>query len=99
MQILSPFGVANREPLFMISDCYIVRHFIMGEKHLKLILAEKSSGIYGKSIEGIMWNAEDFLKSFEKYFTKPISLLGKLKLNNWNGVEKVQFEIEDIMLQ
>ncbi len=99
LDILAPFGMANSEPRFVLSGCKIVNKIIMAEKHLKLIIAEQASNIYGKSIEAIIWQAKDtvFWQFFENYQGEEISLLGKLRINKWQERERVQFEVEDVL--
>jgi len=98
LQLLAPFGVDNREPRFVVSNCRIVNMKIMAEKHLKLILADQASGLYGKSIEAILWKAVDtpLLEAISKNPRGVYSFLGSLKINVWQERERVQFEIEDI---
>jgi single-stranded-DNA-specific exonuclease len=98
LEILAPFGVANSEPRFVLKNCKIVHFNIMKEKHLKLVLAEESSGLYGKNIEAVIWQAADkgFIEEVAKNPKAKFSFLGKIRINNWNNQEKVQFEVEDL---
>ena len=91
---LSPFGSGNSEPKFIVENVKIVNSQIVGEKHLKVILCDKS----GKTIKGISFNAigtnlEGYLN---KKSHKMINILGKMSSNNWKGKRNIEFIIDDI---
>jgi single-stranded-DNA-specific exonuclease len=98
IKILAPYGAQNAEPKFMLSNCSIIHKKIMAEKHLKLIISDMSSGIYGSKIEAILWKATDsiFLDYINKNPEESYSFLGSLQINKWQERECVQFIIEDI---
>ncbi len=102
LTIFEPYGMANSEPRFVINNCKVVFFKLMAEKHLKLIISEQAGGIYNKdSLEAIIWNAHnnDLYSYIESNYKKrTFSFLGKIRINEWQGVIKTQFEIEDVMM-
>jgi single-stranded-DNA-specific exonuclease len=94
VSLLSPFGSGNPEPRFVIEDVKTINGKIVGEKHIKSILAGKD----GSSIKTIAFNAtggdlgEYLLKKNNKLF----NIAGKLSLNEWKGQSNVEFIIDDI---
>ncbi|MFZ8864600.1 MAG: single-stranded-DNA-specific exonuclease RecJ [Rickettsiales bacterium] len=100
LELLAPFGSDNHKPRFVLENCRIVYSKIMAEKHLKLIIADYASGFYDKTIEAIIWQAIDspFYEIISKNQRAKFSFLGSLKINSWQNQEKVQLEIEDILI-
>ena len=91
---LAPFGSGNSEPKFIVENVKIVNSQIVGQKHLKVILCDRS----GKTINGISFNAigtnlEGYLN---KKSHKMINILGKMTSNNWKGKRNIEFIIDDI---
>lgn len=100
LDLLAPFGTDNYKPKFVLSNCQIVHSRLLAEKHLKLIIADHASGFYDKTIEAILWQAIDspiYEKIIQNQRAK-FSFLGSLKINSWQNKEKVQFELEDILM-
>jgi single-stranded-DNA-specific exonuclease len=94
LELIAPFGNGNPKPKFCINDINISKTIVLTGKHIKCFL----SSPYSKgSLEAIIFNAigtklGDFLLAKHD---KPISLVGALDKNSWNGRESVQFMIED----
>lgn len=88
---LEPFGEKNRVPIFLYKNLKIdsIRALTDG-KHLKLVLRDENY-----LIDGIGFNL-GYLT--EKYLLgDKIDVVGTLELNSFNGIEKVQINIKDIM--
>ncbi len=87
---LSPFGTGNPEPRFALADCRIVRADIVGEKHVSVIVTQG-----GARLRGIAFRAmENGLG--EALLARPnCHLAGHLRLDEWQGVERVQLQIDD----
>ena len=98
IKILAPYGAHNSEPKFKLSNCVIIYKKILAEKHLKLTIAEASSGLYGSKIDAILWKAKDslLLDYINKNPQANYSFLGSLQSNKWQDRENLQFIIEDI---
>ena len=91
---LSPFGSGNPEPRFVIEDLELVKSSIVGERHIRSLLAAKD----GSVVKSVTFNAtktdlETYLLSKKR---KKINIFGKLSLNEWKGQRNVEFIIDDI---
>ena len=93
---LSPFGNGNKEPIFLIENLKVIKFQIIKEKHISAILLSRN----GKSIKSISFNSVNtqvgsYLVSNKKY---NLNVVGKLILNKWNGINRIEFNINDIAL-
>ncbi|PHS74271.1 MAG: single-stranded-DNA-specific exonuclease RecJ [Porticoccus sp.] len=88
-----PWGQHFPEPLFE-GEFYIVQQRIVGEKHLKLMLALDQ----GKQqlIDAIAFNVDT--EQWPNSAAEKVSLVYKLDINLWQGRESVQLLIESIRL-
>tara|TARA_Y100000590_G_C15525060_1_gene940906 strand:- start:348 stop:1067 length:720 start_codon:yes stop_codon:yes gene_type:complete len=91
---LAPFGSGNTEPKFLIENVRVISSNIVGNNHIKTILRGKDGSIF----KGFIWNGKNSpLEPFlSKKIKKEISIVGKMRLNEWNGEKKIEFVIEDI---
>jgi single-stranded-DNA-specific exonuclease len=90
LSTLAPFGTGNPEPRFALADCRIVRADIVGEKHISVVIMQG-----GTRIKGIAFRA---VKSplGEVLLRRPTChLAGHLRINEWQGTESVQLQIDD----
>ena len=91
---MSPFGSGNPAPRFLLENVKIVKSQIVGEKHVKSILASKD----GSVVKSISFNSADsdlgqfLLNNRQNIF----NIAGKLSLNEWKGEKNVEFIIDDI---
>lgn len=91
---IGPFGAENPSPLFMLPACQIIKPQIRGEKHISCFLRSEA----GKMVEAMAFNAvgtsleSALLEKSDRLY----HLAGSLKLDVWQGREKVKFYIEDI---
>jgi len=87
---LEPFGPGNARPLFLCRDLknkYEPR--IVGENHLKLMVAEN-----GSAMDAIGFNLGcrfDEVKKAKKY-----SLVFSLDENEWNGRKNLQLKVKGV---
>ena len=91
---LSPFGSGNPEPRFVIENLELLKSSIVGDKHIKSLLAAQD----GSVVKSVTFNAVKTdleLLLFEKKRNK-INIFGKLSLNEWKGQKNVEFIIDDI---
>ena len=93
---LSPFGSGNNEPKFVLENLKVINSNLVGENHIKTIFLASD----GTVIKTIAFNAKNTnLESYlNKNNKKKINIAGKLKLNEWKGEKKIEFEIEDISI-
>jgi single-stranded-DNA-specific exonuclease len=91
---IGPFGAENPAPIFMIPNCQIIKTQLRGEKHISCFLRSED----GKLLEAIAFNALG--SPLEEILMEPNNslyhLVGSLKVDSWQGREKVKFYIEDI---
>ena len=95
IQKISPFGIGNSTPKFLIRDCIIKFPRIVGEKHLSCIVSD----IYKNEFKSIAFNAID--NSINNFIVSNIqemfSLIVTLSKNTWLGQEKIELRIEDVI--
>ena len=97
--ILSPYGPGNREPLVKIDNLYVVKADLRAEKHISCILADTRK-LNKNFIQAIAYNVKDTQISdillSNRYSN--FSLIGTISKNIWNGAEKIQIIIKDIIV-
>lgn len=88
---LAPFGSGFSKPKYVIPNVEIksMRKIGANEDHLKLELGNELH-----SIDAIGFN-KGYLFN-EMTYKVPISFVGDLQINEWQGVKKPQFQIEDV---
>jgi len=96
LERLAPFGVSNPEPRFCIKNAKIVKADPVGkdQSHVRLILTGQNGE--GK-LTAIAFRAfdSDLGEALVKHGGKPITLIGRLRMNVWNGYESVQLMVDD----
>ena len=90
LELLEPFGEANRMPIFLYKGVKInsIRTLTEG-KHIKLTLQDNSF-----FIDAIGFNLGHLAKDYK--IGDKIDICGSLEINEFNGNEKVQINIKDI---
>ncbi|SHF66186.1 single-stranded-DNA-specific exonuclease RecJ [Ornithinibacillus halophilus] len=89
---LAPFGMANPKPVFHLSNIPSdVRQLGNGKNHLKLQFKQDSY-----MLEGIGFG---FGYIYPLISPKtPVSIVGELSINEWNGYRKPQIVIQDVKI-
>ena len=89
----SPFGAGNPEPLFLIPDVQVAYADKVGTNHIRLRL----SGRDGAMLGAIAFRAADTKlgEGLMRSRGRRIHVAGKLKRDAYNGVERVQFIVDD----
>ena len=90
---VSPFGSGNPEPRFVVPSVRIAYAQIVGSDHLRLDLENPS----GRPTRAIAFRCMDrpMGKALLEHGGKPFHLVGKLRINNWQGRSYPQIQIED----
>lgn len=90
---LAPFGPANPEPSFALSGVQAREPVAMNGGHVRCRLV----GPDGASVKAIAWRCAD-LPTGQALLSGQggLSIVGRLKADDWNGRKGVQFEIEDV---
>lgn len=90
-QRLTPFGPGNPEPMFAVADVTVEQPSLLRGGHVRCTL----SGAGGR-LKAIAWRAEDTeLGKRLLSGAGALHVAGRLKADDWNGRQGVQFEIED----
>jgi len=90
-QRLTPFGPGNPEPLFALADVVAEQPRLLRGGHVRCVL----TGGGGK-LKAVAWRAEDTeLGRRLLAGAGGLHLAGRLKADDWNGRQGVEFEIED----
>jgi len=90
---VSPFGSGNPEPKFVIPNVRIAHAAIVGDAHLRLNLENPGGG----QVRGIAFRCLDrpMGQALLNHGGKPFHLVGKLRMNHWQGRSYPQIQIED----
>ncbi|GAW39835.1 Single-stranded-DNA-specific exonuclease RecJ [Brevundimonas sp. SH203] len=90
---LAPFGPANPEPTFALSGVQAREPVAMNGGHVRCRLV----GPDGAAVRAIAWRCAD-LPTGQALLAGQggLSVVGRLKADDWNGRKGVQFEIEDV---
>ncbi len=90
IEILSPFGNQNPEPLFMARTIKVLSSKIVGKNHRKMVLA-RDAGRSPKPLSAICFNAAENLLT-DTTFAR---IAFRLRWNRWNANKTIQLIIED----
>jgi len=89
---LGPFGTGNSEPRFALANCRVVKADIVGEKHVSVIVMQGGVRIRGIAFRAMENSIGDVLLNQASKFCH---LAGHLRLDEWQGEERVQLYIDD----
>jgi len=94
LEQFSPFGYANREPLFVATECRLVgRPKLFRDRHVKFTVR----GNRGPEYEVIGFNRPDIYSDLELHGTMaPLQLVCIPEKKRWNGREFVQLRLKDM---
>lgn len=98
---LEPYGNGNSEPLFKFSNLFVLKADIVGEKHIKCLFASERNSYGAKPISAIAFNAiaTEIGRTLLDRKPNSLSVIGTLKLNNWQGIERIQLQVIDIIIE
>lgn len=94
LEQFSPFGFANREPLFVVTGCRLAgKPKLLRERHVKFTVR----GGRGSSFEVIAFDRPDLFTDLESCGTAAnLHLVCIPERNQWNGREYVQLRLKDL---
>ena len=92
---MSPFGNGNPKPLILIKNCIFKFSRVVGDNHISCLVGD----LYGNTIKGISFKANQnkLGKHILDNTGKKFHVIGNLCSNFWNGENKLQFNIVDIV--
>lgn len=95
-EMLAPYGQGNATPRFLFEELSVVRADIVGENHVRCIFTDfsKSGKLSGIAFRCVGTPLGDLLLNARG---KWLSAVGTLSLDEWNGVKRVQFRLEDLV--
>ena len=91
LEMLAPFGSKNRKPLFLLEQATITKRQVMGRDgtHIRFTAICRD----GSQVECVLFNrAKDFLELLSA--DQPVDLTGSVDFQEWNGKQRVQFNVE-----
>lgn len=92
-QKLAPFGPGNPEPIFAAADVRIERPMALRGGHVRCTLVDGSGG----RLKAVAWRAEETeLGRRLLNGAGAVHVVGRLKPDDWQGRQGVEFEIEDV---
>jgi single-stranded-DNA-specific exonuclease len=89
---LGPFGQANSEPRFVWPDCAVFGAALVGEKHVRCLLAPSTGGV---RVKAIAFRAVDTPLGAALFAGGPLHIAGRFKIDRWNGRTQLDVQIED----
>jgi single-stranded-DNA-specific exonuclease len=92
---IGPFGNDNFLPIFLINDLIVIKHEIINNKHLSVII-KPSTGV---SIKGICFNCLNTkIGHYLSSYKKKINIIAQIQENIWNNKKTIQLNIKDLIL-
>jgi single-stranded-DNA-specific exonuclease len=97
LEALAPFGQGNREPRLWLHKVTNLKVDIVGEHHVKVLLIDSqgSGRVQAIAFRAVGTPLGDALLGSRG---KAIQVAGSPRLSRWNGQEKVDFHIEDVLI-
>lgn len=92
LQILEPFGEANREPVFITKNLNAINYYLVGKNknHLKILFSQD----FDFQIEAIGFNMADYERILEKYSS--FDVVYNLACNYYFGQKTLQLKLVDL---
>ena len=98
---LEPFGNGNPAPLFKFNNLFVLKADIVSGNHIKVQFAPIKDSYSFRLLEAIAFNAANTVMAEVILAKKPfdLSVIGSLKVNNWQNKQTIQLQIKDIIIQ
>jgi len=94
LEQLAPFGNCNEKPLFLLKSVSAQQQHLMGrdDRHVRF----RAAAADGSGVECVMFgvSSEDKTRLFSG---RPLDITAVLNINIWNGREKLQAIVEDML--
>lgn len=92
LAVLAPFGTGNAEPRFALADCRILDARIVGEKHVSVTALQGGTRFRGIAFRAVENGLGEALLDERN---RVLHLAGHLRIDEWQGQERVQCHISD----
>jgi len=86
---LSPYGIGNNEPVFLIQSANIKSQKVFKNKHLGITFIKDSN-----TYSGIWFNLKEIVK-----LPECVDIVFSLQINEWQGKKELRFNIKDVYWQ
>ena len=96
--ILEPYGNTNTEPIFLIKNLHVVTTRLVGDnKHVSCIFKCNTTN---RNFKGIAFKSTHNAVGGKliTYYEKPISVIGKLRINSYQNRKTIQILIMDLII-
>jgi single-stranded-DNA-specific exonuclease len=90
-QRLTPFGPGNPEPVFALADAIVEQASFVRGGHVRCLLRDGA----GARLRAVAWRCEETALGQALKAGGRLHLVGRLKPDDWQGRNGVEFEIED----
>jgi len=95
INMLKPFGNYNFLPVFFIKNLKVVKHDVVNNKHLNVILKPELGG----SMKGICFNCLNTnIGHYLLSYKKKINIIAHIQENIWNNKKIIKLIIKDLIL-
>lgn len=93
---VGPFGQENPEPRFVLPSVRVVMADIVGENHVRMQITDAEGGARMKAVafRAVGTPLGDILLGSKQ--GRLLHVLGQFKINHWNGVDSVEFLVDDV---
>lgn len=93
---VGPFGQENPEPRFVLPSVRVVMADIVGQDHVRMQITDAEGGARMKAVafRSVGTPLGDILLQSKQ--GRLLHLLGQFKINHWNGVDSVEFLVDDV---
>lgn len=91
---IGPFGQGNPEPLFLFQNIRLHSADVVGGAHVRVMVSDWEGGNRMKAM-AFRSIGTPLGEALLKQGGRPFDLMGRLKLDNWGGTEKVELHITD----
>lgn len=98
---LEPYGHGNSEPIFKFSNLFVLKADIVGNTHIRMLLAPDKDAYGYKALSAIVFNGINTPMHDVIFSKKPyqLSVLGMLRINTWRDSKRVQLHVKDVIVQ
>ena len=92
---MGPFGNYNFLPTIFLKNMKIIKHNVINDKHLSVILKPDS----GVSIKAVCFNCLNTnIGHYLLSYKEKINIIGLIQENIWNNKKTIQLNIKDLIL-